>query len=408
MISADQALQLILRESVCCQKSQKSSLLEALFGHVSDDLFSPIHLPPFDNSAMDGFAVHSEELSSASVVKPVILNFVECIAAGDVVESMTSSCVRIMTGACVPEGFDAIVPFEKTKSGISPNEVCFFSPILSGENIRRSGEDVQKGERVCLRGDKITSRNISLLAAVGFSEVPVIVKPKVAILSTGSELIEPGVKLPPGKIYNSNGPTLLAACREMGIVAESIGNVEDDPDKILKLLQDRLEASEFDILLTMGGVSAGDFDWIPKVLKELGAQTLFHKIAVKPGKPLLFATIQKSGKKILIFGLPGNPVSSLMVFDRFVRPSLLKMMGAQEDKRVLAQAIVRGKLKGSLGKVDFLRGIVRWEGSHFVAEAAGSQGSARLVPLARANATLILPENVTELCEGQEVSFERW
>lgn len=408
MITADQALQLILENSGPGKVSRKP-LLEAVGSYLSEDLASPIDLPPFDNAAMDGFAVRSVDLEKASDRQPLSLSISGCIAAGDHFQTplKKGACFRIMTGAPVPRDSDAVVPFEETR--FDERDAIFSQTVVVGSHIRKTGEDVRNGEILCRRGDKISSRVISLLAAVGYATLPVFEKPRIGILSTGSELVEPGHPLSPGKIYNSNAPSLLAALKEMGLEGHILGSVCDEPQAMGNLLQKTVQSKNYDVLFTMGGVSAGDFDWIPQVLSNIGARIVFHKTAIKPGKPLLYA-VHEGAETLQIFGLPGNPVSSLMVFDRFVRPALLKRMGVSksDEERVMAQATVKGRLKGSQGKVDFLRGVVRWEEGRFVAESAGAQGSARLTTLSRANAVLILPESVSELRDGETVDFEKW
>lgn len=422
MKSAQEALRLIL-ESVRTLSTEDVPLSESLHRILSEPVIAPINLPPFDNSAMDGFAIAGEANA---------FQVIGTIAAGDTLTRTLNStfrnsplplpgeghgnhgdklrvrAARIMTGAPIPEGTYAVVPFEEWP----PKK-----PIPAGDNIRRAGEDVPAGSRLFEAGEKITPRTIALLAALGLDRVRVFRKPRVAILSTGSELVDVGarraVPLRPGQIYNSNGPALAAALKEMGIEAEMIGVAVDTEGALVRELGRTLGSplQNIDVLLTIGGVSAGDFDLVPKVLKELGAEIIFHKVSIKPGKPLLFAVHHKEGRiqdspLQHIFGLPGNPVSALMVFDRFVRPALLKMMGAEKILRTSHEAVAADPLRGAAGKEVYLRGIVTAENGRFVARSAGAQGSAMLRSLARANAVLIVPASKNGIAAGESLAFE--
>jgi molybdopterin molybdotransferase len=363
-------------------------LREALHRYLARPVFAPIDHPPFDNAAMDGFAVCSGDTQSVSETSPVSLKVIGTIAAGGDVGAIhelplrTGHTYRIMTGAPVPPGADAVIPFEET----SFNEnTCFVTKPISPEaNIRRAGEDVRKGDQVLEAGERITPRTIALLAALGIDRLPVFRRPCIRIISTGSELVEPGLPLPQGRIYNSNGPALEAALQELGIYPEAFTLVSDSEEDLRREIRKNLDG---DVLVTVGGVSAGDYDLIPKVLRELGAKIIFHKVSIKPGKPLLFATFENK----LVFSLPGNPVSALVVFDRFVRPALLKMVGSKNPLRPRRIAIAETELRGTKGKEDYLRGVVEYREGNYFARSAGVQGSAHLLPLARSNAVLIIP-----------------
>jgi len=396
MKSAQEALSLIL-DSARTLSAEDVALSESLHRILSESVTAPINLPPFDNSAMDGFAIAGESDS---------FQVIGTIAAGDrsLSKIRPGEAIRIMTGAPIPNGTYAVVPFE---------EWPITKPILPGTHIRRAGEDVSAGSRLFDAGEKITPRTIALLAALGLDRFRVFRKPRVAILSTGSELVEMGTPLRPGQIYNSNGPAIAAALKEMGIEARTIGVAADTEDALKGRIQDS-PLQEIDVLLTVGGVSAGDFDLVPKVLKDLGADIIFHKVSIKPGKPLLYATLVGAGSPrpgaetapLQIFGLPGNPVSALMVFDRFVRPALLKMMGAEKILRTPHEAVAAEPMKGAVGKEVYLRGVVTSENGRFVARSAGAQGSAMLRSLARANAVLIVPASKLGIAAGESLSFE--
>jgi len=348
---------------------------------------------------MDGFGVRYADTQAATLVKPVALRVSQTVAAGDtpVARLKAGEAVRIMTGAPIPEGADAVIPIEEV---IVREGCCLIAePVSNQQHIRFSGEDIREGEIAVAAGTRLTPRHVALLASFGGTQVPVRCRPRVAVLATGSELVEVGQSLKTGQIYNSNGPALAAALEEIGIGAPEIAVAADTEGELKKAIS---LIHGFDVLITVGAVSVGDFDLVPKVLKDLGAEIVFHKVAIKPGKPFLFAIFQNRP----IFGLPGNPVSALMVFDRFVRPALLKMMGANETPRATRIAVAAEDLKGSPGKEDYLRGIVEYRDGRYVARSAGSQGSARLVTLAHANAVLVIPEDKKTIAAGETVTFE--
>ncbi|MBI2082182.1 MAG: molybdopterin molybdotransferase MoeA [Deltaproteobacteria bacterium] len=399
MISAHEAQNIIL-EKTSRLGNEEVPLSLSLHRYLAEPITAPIDLPPFDNAAMDGFAIQSGDTKTASAQNPVTLKVVGTIAAGDAPSQAvlkSGEYFRIMTGAPVPDGADAVVPFEEAVH--TPLEVRIIKPVPSGSNIRLAGEDVKKDQRILDVGEKITSRTIALLAALGVYRIPVFRHPNIKILVTGSELTAVGHPLHDGKIYNSNGPALTAALQEIDIIPQIVVSSAD----VVSDLKTFFTASEeADALITIGAVSTGDFDFIPQVLKGIGAEIAFHKVSIKPGKPLLFATWK--GKPI--FGLPGNPVSALMVFERFVRPALLKMMGANNFLRRRGIAVATETLSGSLGKENYLRGIVESSGNGSHARSAGKQGSAHLLPLARANAILIVPPEKEEIRAGETVEFE--
>lgn len=405
MISADEARQVILEQTKPLG-AEEIPLEESLHRYLASRIIAPIGLPVFDNAAMDGFALRSSDTKQASETSPVSLKAITTIVAGDDVGAYDKmplrqgQAVRIMTGAPVPTGADAVVPFEETS--FDDQRCVIRTSIDAGNDVRRAGEDIRHGDPVFSGGERITPRTIALLAALGIDRVSVTQRPRVAILSTGNELVGPGTPLKPGQIYNSNGPALQATLQEIGIHAEMIGDVADREEELKRAMS----VQHINVLITIGGVSAGDFDLVPKVLKETGAEIVFHKVAIKPGKPLLYAVHHHGGSPLHIFSLPGNPVSALMVFDRFVRPALLKMMGAPEYFRTSRQAVAAQPLKGTEGKEDYLRGVVTYEGDRYMARSAGAQGSAMLIPLARANAVLTIPADKKGIPEGETVLFE--
>ncbi|MDO8462631.1 MAG: molybdopterin molybdotransferase MoeA [Deltaproteobacteria bacterium] len=405
MISANEAYEVIFKETAPLGQ-EEVPLPEARGRFLSSPIFAPIDLPPFDNAAMDGYAVVSRDTERGFPASPIRLKVVACLAAGTSQKLpllRSGEAVRLMTGAPMPEGADAVVPFEEASD---ENGFCRIAGKVSrGSDVRVKGEDVQKGQRVLEKGQLITPRTIALLAALGISKVSVFKKPRVALIVTGDELVEVGRSLSPGKIYNSNGPALVAALQELGIDPETVTIV---PDSEEDLRGEFLKNLDSDLLITVGGVSAGDYDLIPKVLKELGAKIIFHKVSIKPGKPLLFATLVRAylDTPLLVFSLPGNPVSALMVFDRFVRPALLKMIGSRNPLRLRRSAIAEAELHGSQGKEVYLRGIVEYREGKYFARSAGPQGSAHLLPLAEANAVLVIPAEKGTIRPMESLKFE--
>ncbi len=405
MLSADQALKIIL-ENTPLLPEEKTLSASAVGRILSQDITSPLNLPPFDNSAMDGFALRADDVVRASVENPISLHVIKRVVAGDVENHCVmplahGQAVRIMTGAPVPEGADSVVPFEDVEDSTSETACVLRESVRTGQHIRKAGEDVREGESVFSQGECVTVPKIALMQALGLSHIWTARKPRIRILSTGNEIIPVGESLQKGQIYNSNGPTLVAALTELGCEVESLSVAVDTEEDLKKILG---EAHEYDVLITIGGVSAGDLDLVPKVLTDLGAEEIFHKIAIKPGKPLLFC---RWGKR-LVFGLPGNPVSSLVVFQRFVRPALLKMQGACEIFQQRYQARLTSDLRGSRSKEDYLRGIVTYEEGGFQACSAGAQGSAHLKSLAASNALIILPPETDFLSSGDSVEFVFW
>jgi molybdopterin molybdotransferase len=292
------------------------SLLEARGKILAGDIVSPLDMPPFDKSAMDGFAIKVSDTCKV----PIDLKIIGTLRAGQpgVLRIQAGECVRIMTGSPIPQGSDAVVPVEEVaESGSWITLKKTFSP---GEHICVQGEDIKNGQVVAERGTRLLTSLIPLLATVGRTTASVYGPPQVALINTGDEIVEPGVQRPPSSIYNANGPNLHSLLMADEVPVKYMGIVPDE-DSILKAAIS--EALKADIILITGGVSAGQYDRVPFLLNELGVQPVFHKVRIKPGKPLFFGVY---GKK-LVFGIPGNPVSNFLVYHLFIRPAILKMMG---------------------------------------------------------------------------------
>jgi len=374
-------------------------LLDAHGCVLTEDVVAPWPLPQFDNSAMDGYAVRAEDVREADGENPVEMPVVADIAAGEseVAAIGPGLAARIMTGAPIPVGADTVVPVEYTDGGEA--RVRIMSAVPTARHLRKIGEDVQKGDTVLGAGTFLGAAQIGLLAAVGKDRVKVRPRPRVVVISTGSELVEPGLPLTLGQITDSNSFTLTAAAREAGAVAYRVGPVPDDETVLLGLIEDQLVRA--DMVITSGGVSAGAYDVVKQVLSDLGTVT-FEKVAMQPGMPQGFGTIGEEATPI--FTLPGNPVSAFVSFEVFVRPVIRKMLGVSRLHRPSVKAVIQSTLRSPDGKRQFAR--ARWQaapdGSDLVTPLAG-QASHMVADLAYANALVVVPEHVTEIAAGQVV-----
>lgn len=378
-------------------------LLDAHGCVLSEDVVAPWPLPQFDNSAMDGYAVRAEDLVEATEEEPVVLPVVADIAAGETRAGAIGPglSARIMTGAPIPAGADAIVPVEQTDGGTA--RVAIRAAARLEAHIRRAGEDVDKGDVVLGAGTYLGAPQIGLLAAVGRDRVVVRPKPRVVVLSTGSELVEPGLPLTTGQITDSNSFTLTAAALEAGAIAYRIPPVPDDPQRLLGLIEDQLVRA--DMVITTGGVSAGAYDVVKDVLSRLGTVN-FESVAMQPGKPQGFGTIGEEATPI--FTLPGNPVSAFVSFEVFVRPAIRKMFGANRLHRASVKAVVQETLASPDGRRQFARARLQpaSDGS-YLATPLGAQKSHLLGDLAYANSLIVVPEHITEVTAGQVVDVMR-
>ena len=349
-------------------------------------LTAPHDVPPFDNSAMDGFAVRSSDGPGARRVVG------ESRAGGPAAPPVAvATAVRIMTGAPIPAGADTVVPVEEATE--TDGNVTFTSAPTAGAHVRRAGHDVARGASVALSRQVLTPSAIGLLAALGQASVDVHRRPRVAILSTGDELVAPGAPLGAGQIHDANGPALAAAVAEAGGEPILLERAGDDLAAIEARVRDGAERA--DLLVASGGVSVGAHDHVRTVISRLGALD-FWRIAVQPGKPLAFGHVAERP----VVGLPGNPVSALVTFELFVRPMLRRMLDLPGDGRPHVRARVGAAIHKSTERRAFLRAVVRAEESGYAAEPAGGQGSSQLLPLAAANALLVVPEGLPATIPG--------
>ncbi|MGI5940234.1 MAG: gephyrin-like molybdotransferase Glp [Thermoleophilia bacterium] len=373
-------------------------LTEVLGSVLAEDVVAGHSVPPFDNSGMDGFAVRAVDTVDATADRPVILNVSQILAAGHVAERPVGSreAVKIMTGAPVPEGLDAVIQNELVDEDGSCIKI--FEPVKPGKNIRRAGEDVAAGDRVLSAGTVLGPAEIGLLASLGRAVVDVHRSPRVAILSTGSELVEVDQPLGPGQIRNSNSYSLQALCRQMGIDAVSLGIVSDDYEATRRLVEKGLE---YDVLLTSGGVSVGQFDFVKDVQDELGVDRRLWGVAMKPGKPLAFGVRGDT----LVFGLPGNPVSAMVSFELFVRPALLRLLGHRKTTRPPYRAIINEDVASSDARLYVVRVRAWREAGVWHVSSTGAQGSGRLSSMVGANGLAFIPGGGQMVKAGEEVDF---
>lgn len=402
LISVEDARRCVL-ENTAVLETETVSHAHALGRTLQTDIVAPLDLPPFDNSAMDGYALRAEDAENARENHPVRLRVLETTAAGAFPEYSIESgtCAKIMTGAPIPRGCDAVVMREETRE--SENQVEILASAKCGQNIRRAGSDVKQGEIVLHRGDSIQAAQWGMLASLGCAQIRVGRQPRVGIIVTGDELVAVDAPLAPGQIRDSNSYTLRALVEDCNALVQEIRHVRDD----VSTLEDALNelSQSCDAIITSGGVSMGDFDPVRDVLLEK-AKVHFWKIAMKPGKPVLFATWTQSEYSIPVWGLPGNPVSVMVSFEQFVRPALLQMQGRRALHRPQLQARIQSDLRSPQGKVEFARALVVPEENGWSAILPGDQGSGRLSTMTRANALLVIAADVTFVAAGTLVTAQ--
>jgi molybdopterin molybdotransferase len=396
MITFEEAQKTVL-DSVFALESVEKPIMDALGLVAAEDVISSEQIPPFDNSAMDGYAVRADDTAGASEQSPIELKVLMDLPAGSHTDRTVGpgEAIRIMTGAPVPPGADTVVQVELTET-ISDGRVRVLKRHEKEKNIRLAGEDIAVGHRVIRAGDEITPAKIGLLASVGRARIKVIRRPTVAILATGDELLDADEPLAPGKIRSSNSYTLISQTRACGAEAENLGIARDTTDEVRDRLEKGLSA---DMIVTSGGVSVGDYDYVKDALEALGVEFKFTKIAIKPGKPTVFGLLR--GKPV--FGLPGNPVSSMVIFEELVRPALLKMMGRRRLLRPEVEAVLEEDIKKKPERAHLIRAVVRQEGSEYYVSSTGPQGSGILVSMDLANAIIMFPRGIKELKKGERV-----
>jgi molybdopterin molybdotransferase len=396
MLSVDEAQSVILA-SVSPLPSEPVAVAEALGCVLAERVTAPIPLPPFDNSAMDGFAVVAHDTRGASAEAPCALKVIESLPAGATpgqrVESGTAA--RIMTGAPLPPGADAVVMVERTRPGRS-GTVEILAQTTPGANIRHSGEDIMAGQTALSPGQLLGPAELGLAAALGLTHLTAVRHPRVAILTTGSELVPPGRKLKPGAIYDSNQTALAAAVTGAGGTVVKSLHVADEERAVEDALRACLEA---DVVLAAGGISVGDYDCVKVALERLG-EVKFRGVRMKPGKPVAFATV----RGLPVFGLPGNPVSALVTFEVLVAPALCKMSGRRDClSRSVFATLSRG-VRHEPGRREYCQAVTSYTEGGFRVQPAQKRGSAMLTSAVGANSLLVIPEESKTLRAGERVT----
>lgn len=413
-IGVDEALEKILGFFDVLEVEAKP-LLDCLGQVLAEDVRSTIDIPPLDNAAMDGYAVIAADLAGASADAPVRLRVIEEIPAGSVPRQTIrpGTAARIMTGAPVPAGADTVIQFEWTDEpargpgAVSLTEVGVRRPIGVGLNIRRAGEDVERSALILRRGTVIRPAEAGVLASLGRATAPVHRRPVVAVLSTGDELLEPGDPPEPGKIYNSNTTSVAALILRYGGIPKLLGIARDQAGHLSDKIREGLTA---DLLITSAGVSLGDYDIVKDVLAQEG-EISFWTVRIKPGKPLAFGVLTQprpdgSIRRIPHLGLPGNPVASMVAFEQFGRPAILKMLGRTVLDKPVLTAVLEDRIGNSDGRRYFVRGRVRRAEDGYRVRTTGPQGSGILTSMAQANCLIVVPDGVTEVRPGTPIRVQ--
>ena len=393
MLSVEEALERILAE-ITSLDATYIPLAEALGLTLARDIIAQEDNPPFANSAMDGFALLSKDSHPRDGQAPR-LRVTGGVAAGYVADSAVTegTAMRIMTGAPVPPGADSVIQVELTRSeGPESRWVEILEPVKPGNNIRPAGEDMRRGQVVLARGQEIGPWEIGILATLGQASVPVIRRPRVAILGTGDEVVDVHEALQPGKIRNSNSYLLEASVRRAGAEPQRLGVARDTVESLREKFT---QAVQSDLIITSGGVSVGDFDLVKNIMAEQGAIN-FWRINMRPGKPVAFGHIGH----VPLLGLPGNPVSAAVTFELFGRPVIRKLLGHTRLLRPQVEVIVEGGISERVMRRHYVRAQVSWQDGHFVARTTGNQGSNIMTSLINANALVVVPEGGTQIPPG--------
>lgn len=419
-IEPGDALRIVL-EKTSRLTAVKTALAETLGCVLAEDITAQHDMPPFDNSAMDGYAVLAADIAGASEDSPVALKLVEEQPAGKAtdVRVVPGTAIKIMTGAPVPGGADTVVPVEKT-AATAPGDsaggagtagagdawapaggsVSILSALRKGANIRPAGEEMKSGDTALAVGTVVDYVVVGVLASLGYPEVAVFRRPVIAVIGTGNELVPVDEPLSPGKIRDSNSYALTAQAASIGAVARRMGVAGDTKDDVDRMVREALETA--DIVITSGGVSVGDHDYVKAVIEKLGAERHFWGVRQKPGKPLAFWTL---GSK-LIFGLPGNPVAGLFNFEEYVRPAALKMMGRGKLLRPVVTAALTHDYKKKAGRTNFVGAVVTNDNGRYQWSVNGRQGSGMLRSITGADGLAVIPAEVTQMRAGDETEIQ--
>jgi len=398
MISLKEALEKVV-DNTAMLESIEVGFMDALGYVLAEDVISDIDMPPFDKSAMDGYAVKTADVKQV----PARLAVIEEIPAGKVPQKKVASgqCAAIMTGAPVPEGADTVVMIEYSRKDEREGYIIIEKGAGKGENICFQGEDIKKSQTVLRAGTRLMPQHIGILASVGKTRLRAIRKPTFAVITTGSEIVEADQIPAAGQIRNSNAYSLQAQIIQAGYHVRYLGISVDKPGNLRQAIG---KALTDDITLLSGGVSMGNYDLVPQVLKEMGAEIIFHNVAIKPGKPVLFAKLDRS----LIFGVPGNPISTLIGYDKLILPAARKMAGEKILFRPTITAVLESDLKVKPGRLGLRHAEIVHRDGKFYAEPVPTHGSADLLSTAQSNGIIIIPADTTHISAGDLVEAELW
>jgi molybdopterin molybdotransferase len=402
MIDHEQALQAIL-EHVKRRPIRSTPVEDALGLALAKPVKARLRMPRFDQSAMDGIAVRVGDVEGADPAAPVALHLAGEVPAGSArtPRLRPGHAVKVYTGAPIPTGTEAVVMVERCR--FEGDSVFVERAAKPGENVRRAGEEVARGDELLEAGTVITPPVVGLLALFGHETVPVRPRPRVAVITMGDEVAGPGEKLGPHQIHDANGPALRAALRGLGFDDLESWRVDDRPRSLVRALKKALGTC--DVVLTAGGASVGDHDHVRAAREELGVRELFARVAIKPGKPNVFGV---GPKQVPVFSLPGNPVSAMVSFHRFVRPALWHMIGRTHEAALdSASARLDARAKKKAGRLEWVRGAAHWDGDTLIARPVAAQGSHMLTGLARADALIELDREGEIFDEGSAVTL-RW
>jgi molybdopterin molybdotransferase len=397
MLSAEHAIAQMLAQVIPLQQHENVSLNDALDRVLCEDIQSGINVPGYDNAAMDGYAVRAGEVRPDHPLQVAGVALAGHAFNGDI---PPASCVRITTGAVMPQGLDTVIMQEQVRltDNTSVQQIsCLIQPD-TGEHVRRAGEDIQQGQTVLSAGHKIRAADIGLLASLGIATVPVKRRLKVAIFSSGDELVAPGKPLPQGHIYDSNRYVMAAMLQRLGIDVLDLGLLADDPASIEQAFLQAI--AQADVLITSAGVSVGEADYTRQILHKLG-QINFWQVAIKPGKPFAFGKLENCW----FFGLPGNPVAAVVTLEQLVQPVLRKLCGETPTLPTLLQAESAEPLKKQPGRKDFQRGWYWQAQNGLQVKTLGSQSSGMLSSIANANCYIVLEPDTGSLPGGETVAI---
>jgi len=400
MLTINEALERVLSTVISLDVEQVP--LEKAYNRIlAQPMVSPINIPPWDNSAMDGYALLAADTSEDFVE----LTINEVIGAGAVASKtvVAGTASAIMTGAPMPAGADSVVMIEKT-NGAQSGTVVINGLATVGQNVRPMGGDIQEGSQIIQPGQKLTPAQVGVIASMGFATVPVYRKPVIALLTTGDEIIPPGQALKPGQIYSSNNAALVGVMLEAGAEVIDFGIVEDNLDVLVNKLSEA--ALQADLVVTTGGVSMGVYDFVKEAFVQLGNGVDFWKVKIKPGKPLAFGKIEAAGKEKPLFGLPGNPVSCMVNFHQFVAPWLAISLGQKRPYMAMIEAVIEHDLKIRSGRVQFIRVLVEKTATGWTAKSTGTQSSGALSSMALADGLMVLPADSSGVSAGETVRIQ--